>query len=141
MFKFDPIPEEEMNTSTWQNIREGIAFFKISEVSCDEDSGSMKITYNIKDNKGNSGRWYDNFSVNTQWKVIQLLKAVGRAEWYKSGKIDPSRLVGLDGQCEMKSREYNGKSSIQIGRYIEKDMAETVNSSVNSNWDDDTIPF
>jgi len=140
MFNFDPIPEEELGTSSWQNIQEGIVSFKISDVTCDEHSGSMKITYNIRDEKGNSGRWYDNFSSNTQWKIIQLLKSIGRGNWYKLGKIDPTNMVGLSGQCEMKMKEYKGKSSVQIGRYIEKEVSESANQAVDD-WDMSDIPF
>ena len=143
MFQFNPIPEEELNTSNWKNIDEGIHTFTITEVTCDTyaEGSKMKISYRVTDDNGNSGTWYDNFSDKTQWKVIQMLKSIGRKDMYKTGKLSPEALVGKYGKCEMKNREYNGKTSLQISGYIEREKVESVSNQA-AGWDDDeSIPF
>lgn len=139
MFNFNPIPEEQLNKSSWENIREGIVSFKIADISFDR--GPMNITFQIKDNKGNTGRWFDDFYDHTQWKTLQLLKSVGRSSWYSTGKIDPEMLKGLEGQCEMKFKEYKGKTSLKISRYIEMEASQLANGEEANKWEDDDLPF
>ena len=144
-FKYNP---DEVN-----EVCEGVATFKIVDakdvdqhnyplLTKDGNHNIIKLTLRVTDNHGGSALINDNLVSNAAWKVSQLLKAIGRGDWFKSGTLDPSKLINLTGQCNLKSKDYNGKSYMNVASYIAKEQSESVNPPGPAKDDDwDAIPF
>ncbi len=148
MFDFDTTSEEPNKKAP---LREGVASFKVLSADDKDKSGHtlvsragnqmMKVLFSVTDSLDNNGLVSDYFLAHQGWKVAKLLSAVGRGDWFKSGRLIPSNLKGLTGQCILKKEtapEY--PDTIKIASYIE--MEQTVQeSSPEPFFGDDDIPF
>ncbi len=144
-FKFDPDAVNE--------VCEGLASFKILDAkdtdqhnyplrTKDGENSIVRLTLRVTDANGGSALINDNLVSNAPWKINQLLKAVGRASWFKSGNLNPSQLINLNGQCSLKKKPYNGKEYMNVEKYIDAEQAESVNPpgpGKDDDWGD--IPF
>lgn len=151
MFQFEPIEQDDNVRLGSDNLRPGIAEFKIIEAYDTDNTGAplvsksgnamLKIALRLKDCKGNDGVVYDYIVNSAQWKINQLCKSLGRPAWYKEGKINTASLKGLYGQCELKEDTYNGETRMKVDKYIIREKVEAANT-IESQWpDDDEIPF
>ncbi len=142
MFNFEPIPESELSSGSdsWKNIKEGEVNFKLVSHEI-QGNGNVKLEFRVKDSEGNSGRFRDTFSPNTQWKILNFLKSVGKKDLYSRGGIDFENLLSSEGRCMLANNTFNGKTYLQIASYLEYDGIQDPYKSV-CDWDDgDEIPF
>src|SRR6266487_25784 len=136
MFDFDTTSEEPNKKAP---LREGVASFKV--LSADDKDKSGHTLVSRAGNQMMKVLFSDYFLAHQGWKVAKLLSAVGRGDWFKSGRLIPSNLKGLTGQCILKKEtapEY--PDTIKIASYIEMEQA-VQESSPEPFFGDDDIPF
>lgn len=137
---FDPISKDEWE-QTGTFLSEGEAEFVVTDVTEGvTGSGDPKIVVEFEASQGESrGKAFDHISSKARFKIVGLCKAIGDKELMltaNNGALERDLLLGKKGRFELKNHEYNGKTYLQIAKYINKGKEEVEQTIV-----DDDLPF
>lgn len=97
----------------------------------------IKLLMIVADCYGNETRTNEYVTINTMWRLKNLLDAAGRPSLYKPwGEFAINSLIGLSGNCVLKSDTFNDKTSTKIDKYT-----NPVKQAPQIELPDDEIPF
>jgi len=122
--RFTPKTEEQLKQEMGM-LAEGEADFEILDaIDAVSKKGSpmLKLNLQIWDKTGRQGRLFDYIVESFHWKLIHLLKAIGKHELYESGLVNPIDIIGCSGKLEIaikKSEQYGDKPTVKD--YISRD--------------------
>ena len=148
--RYDHIAPDDLNS--FKVIEEGEGTFKVleatEEVSKTSGKDMMNILYELKNLRGQS-TLCNQYIVANEWaakNIYGILDAAGKAELYqeKNGEIKPYDLIGLKGQCKIKtevSTNPNFEDKSKVGYFIPASQKRPIHSETVEECPDDSIPF
>lgn len=111
-------------------LKPGRADFQIvAATECLSKNGNnmLKLQVRVWDCEGEEGTIFDYITSNAQWKIKQLLEAVGQGEQYETGEINSHSLENKSGKCVLlinKDPKYGNQPKIKfyISAHVESEL-------------------
>lgn len=122
--KFTPKTEEELKKEMVALVK-GMADFEIEQVSEEKSSNGndmLKVTLKVWDQEGTEGKIWDYITTTAQWKLKQLLDAVGQGDKYETGEIHTHELEGKTGKLKIRIQKATGEYGEKpaVAEYVKK---------------------
>lgn len=152
MLEMDFIPEDELSLEVVL-LKPGPAHFLVKGFKDHNEKGfdivnkkgekMVIINFAITDQEKTRGLVSDFISTSCQWKVKALADACGCPEIYaknENGKLvfDPNKLIGMVGECTIRTYTDNGKERTTIDKY-KRSLGVSTRKFMDDK--DDDIPF
>lgn len=91
-----------------------------------------KIKLSLETKEGLTSTCFTNLvlSTKTQWKIFDFFRSLGCTTSDGKVKMDWNGAIGMSGFCEIKVKEYNGKESNEVDKFLEPKQKQEVKQEV-----------
>lgn len=137
MFKFDYKDECEMKgprdgVPPWDKLSVGPATFKVLRWSDTDKFGNpllsadkrpkIQLILLITDKTGFSATLFESWTAANAFRMLALLKAIGRRDLYDPQGIDIDQIVDYEGDCTLIDNDKPFGGKIKIKEFMEKEQ-------------------
>lgn len=152
MFRYEYVDPAEFSAK--KLLKEGMGIFEVMQVIDTDANGyplkskagadMLKLVLRVTDCQMSTSLVDDYLVATVQFKIKEFADSVGLPGMYgRNGVIEPKKLVGLKGKCNIKNESYTGRDgttreSSKIGSYLMKIQGIPLGQGIDP---DDAIPF